>query len=261
MTRADFTDETLMRFADGELDAEATAEIERAMETDDELVARVALFVETRAATQAALTPLLDEPVPAELAAAVERMVAEKKVADKTAAEVLPFPQRGANARFASGWLVPIAATVAAVLGGLFGYWLADNREPTPNGGLRIAGISSPALSEALATVASGEEQQLAGSAQRFKAIATFRDNAQAICREFEVDSANRSTVVSIACRSGAEWRATFAVVAAGDGSGYAPASSSEALDAYLIAIDAGPPLEAQEEAQALKDIREGRQN
>jgi hypothetical protein len=71
------------------------------------------------------------------------------------------------------------------------------------------------------------------------------------------VDSADRSTVVSVACRSGAEWRVTFAVVAPGDSSGYAPASSTEALEAYLLAIDAKPPMEAAEEAQALGALRE----
>ena len=48
MTKPDFPDEMLMRFADGELDAETSAAIEQAMETDDDLVARVALFIETR---------------------------------------------------------------------------------------------------------------------------------------------------------------------------------------------------------------------
>ena len=39
-----------MRFADGELDADETAVIEQAMETDDDLVARVAMFIETQSA-------------------------------------------------------------------------------------------------------------------------------------------------------------------------------------------------------------------
>ncbi|WP_373414232.1 anti-sigma factor [Ensifer aridi] len=260
MTRTDFSDDILMRFADGELDAETSAEIERAMETDDELVSRVGLFIETRQAAKAAMQPLLDEPLPAELEAAVGRMVAEKTSAQSApSASVLAFPRRAANDRRASRWLVA-AASLAAVFAGLGGYWLGGRGEPPSGGALPLAAVSSPPLTEALATVASGEERQLLASNQRFRAIATFRDSAQALCREFELDSADRSTVVSVACRAGSEWRLTFAVAAPGGSGGYAPASSTETLDAYLTAIDAGPPLEAEEEAKALADLREVRQ-
>ncbi|WP_026620480.1 anti-sigma factor RsiW (plasmid) [Ensifer sp. WSM1721] len=260
MTRTDFSDEILMRFADGELDAETSAEIERAMETDDELVSRVGLFIETRQAAKAAMQPLLDEPLPAELEAAVGRMVAEKTSAQNaSSASVLAFPRRAANDRRASRWLVA-AASLAAVFAGVGGYWLGGRGEPTSGGALPLVAVSSPALAEALATVASGEERQLLASNQRFRVIATFRDRAQALCREFELDSADRSTVVSVACRAGSEWRVTFAVAAPSGSGGYAPASSTETLDAYLTAIDAGPPLEAEEEAKALSDLREVRQ-
>lgn len=259
MTRTDFSDETLMRFADGELDADTAAEVERAMETNDELVARVALFIETRQAASTAMKPLLDEPLPAELKAAVEHMVAEKTSAQAaSAAAVLPFPLRAANDRRANRWLAPVAASLAAVIAGFGGYLLRGNAEPALEDGLRVAAIGSPALGEALATVAAGEERQLSGSDQRFRAIATFRDNAWALCREFELDSADRSTVVSVACRTGTEWRVTFAVVAPGGSGGYAPASSTETLDAYLAAIDAGAPLEAAEEARVLRELQGG---
>lgn len=258
MTGTDFSDELLMRFADGELDAETSAEIERAMEADEELVARVALFIETRHAAKTAMKPLIEEPLPAELKAAVERMVAEKVAAQNASgATVLPFRRRGENDRRASRWLAPMAASLAAVIAGFGGYWLGRGTEPVPSALLPLA-VSSPALDTALASVPSGEERQLLNSNQRFRAIATFRDSARALCREFELDSADRSTVVSVACRTGAEWRVTFAVVAPGDSGGYAPASSTETLDAYLSAIDAGPPLETAEEANALSDLRGG---
>ncbi|WEX85860.1 anti-sigma factor [Sinorhizobium garamanticum] len=259
MTKADFSDEMLMRFADGELDSDMSAEIERAMEADEELVSRVALFIETRQAAQTAMKPLLEEPLPPELSAAVERMVAERtSEQDASSARVLPFRRPAANDRRGNRWLAPIAASLAVVVAGIGGYWLRGGAEPALDGGLHIAGISGSALDDALAAVATGEERQLPDSNQRFRAIATFRDNAQTLCREFEVDSADRSTVVSVACRTGAEWRVTFAVVAPGTSGGYAPASSAETLDAYLGAIDAGPPLEAAEEAKALSQLRQG---
>jgi anti-sigma factor RsiW len=262
MTDRTFPDEMLMRFADGELDADEMAVIEKAMETDDDLVARVAMFIETKAQAQAALKPLLDEPMPEKLKAAVEGMIAAKRADEKKrtgeergTATVMPFEARKAAARpTVRQWTLPIAASLAAIVGGLAGYWAA-NTDERPAGGLWVAGIIRPALGEALATIESGKEIRLAGISDRFRAIATFRNDEGELCREFEIDSQDRSTVMSVACRSGDEWRVSFAVVAPGDAGGYAPASSTEALDAYLSAIEAGDPLPAEEEAEALSAI------
>jgi anti-sigma factor RsiW len=255
-----FPDEMLMRFADGELDAEEMAVIEKAMETDDDLVGRVAMFIETKAQAQAALKPLLDEPVPEKLKTAVEGMIAAKRAEDAKAAAkpatVVPFEARKTAARpAAKQWTLPLAASIAAVIGGLAGYWAAGDSAPAP-GGLWVAGIIRPALCEALATIESGKEIRLPGISDRFRAIATFRNDAQELCREFEIDSQDHSTVMSVACRAGDEWRVSFAVVAPGDAGGYAPASSAEALDAYLSAIEAGEPLSAEDEAEALAEVR-----
>jgi anti-sigma factor RsiW len=261
MTDKTFPDEMLMRFADGELDAEEMAVIEKAMEADDDLVARVAMFIETKAQAQAALKSLLDEPVPEKLKATVEGMIAAKRAEDAKAAAqpatVVPFEARKTAARPAAAprWTLPLAASIAAVIGGLAGYWAAGDSAPAP-GGLWVAGIIRPALGEALATIESGKEIRLPGISDRFRAIATFRNDAQELCREFEIDSQDRSTVMSVACRSGDEWRVSFAVVAPGDAGGYAPASSAEALDAYLSAIEAGEPLSAEDEAEALAEVR-----
>ncbi|SJM34184.1 anti-sigma factor family protein [Mesorhizobium delmotii] len=257
MNEETFSDEILMRFADGELDPDTVARIEQAMEIDDRLVTRIAMFIETRAQAQAALKPLLDEPVPEKLVAAVEQMIEAKRAGEKTEASVLPFGGgRIVGPPSRSQWRLPIAASLAAaVVGGLAGYWAAGTNERT-QGGLWVAGVIRPALAQALATVESGKEIRLAGISDRFRAIATFRNDAQDLCREFEVDSQDRSTVVSVACRSGDEWRVSFAVVAPGDAGGYAPASSTEAIDAYLSAIEAGAPMSAEEEVQALDEVR-----
>ncbi|RWK90131.1 MAG: anti-sigma factor [Mesorhizobium sp.] len=259
MTEETFSDEILMRFADGELDPDMVARIEQAMETDDRLVARIAVFIETRAQAQAALKPLLDEPVPEKLIAAVEQVIEARRAGEKAAtASILPFgSRRVAGPASRSRWMLPVAASLAAaVVGGLAGYWAAGTNERT-RGGLWVAGVIRPALAQALETVESGKEIKLAGISDRFRAIATFRNDKQDLCREFEVDSQNRSTVVSVACRSGDEWRVSFAVVAPGDAGGYAPASSTEALDAYLSAIEAGAPMSAEEEVQALTEVRQ----
>jgi len=256
-----FSDEMLMRFADGELDAEEMAVVEKAMESDDDLVARVAMFIETKAAAQAAFGPLLEEQVPQALKAAVESMVAAKKADAARGREeqstVVAMGSRPPVTRTpVRQWTLPLAASiVAAVVGGLAGYWAGagDDRRST---GLSVAGVVDAGLAEALATIPAGQETTLAPDSN-FRAIATFRNAASEVCREFEVDAADRSTVISVACHAPDGWQVSFVVAAPASADGYAPASSTEALDAYLSAIEAGEPLSSEEEGAALSGFRQ----
>jgi anti-sigma factor RsiW len=257
----EFDDRTLMAFADGELDDETAAAVEKAMETDDDLAGRVALFLDTRVRAKEALQPLLDEPVPEALGQSVRRMADEAKqrgasrdegtarvvVSGLPGGRVLPLRQRR--------WVMPLAASVAAaavaVVFGIGGYLAGIGTGGAPQG-LGVAGLDSPALSEALGRVASGEQAVLADSGDRIRAVASFRDANGALCREFEVDTAAGSSVVSVACRADGAWSVRFAVVAPVRDGGYAPASSMEALDAYLASAGAHEPLSREDEAEAL---------
>jgi hypothetical protein len=149
---------------------------------------------------------------------------------------------------------LPAAASIAAVLGGLAG-WMLSSADDLPAGGLAVAGLDGPALVGALATVPSGEPATLEGTGRRFVGIASFRDAAGALCREFEVDAPGGPTVISVACREAEGWQVRLAIVAPGDQAGYAPASSTETLDAYLAAIGAEAPLSQEAERDALAAI------
>ncbi|MEM9107199.1 MAG: anti-sigma factor, partial [Pseudomonadota bacterium] len=85
------------------------------------------------------------------------------------------------------------------------------------------------------------------------RAIASYRDAVETLCREFEVDRTDNSTIVAVACRADTQWEYRFTVVAGQTNSGYAPASSLEALDAYLNAVGASDPLSPEDEAAALQ--------
>jgi len=258
MSGEKFSDEMLMRFADGELDADEMAVVEQAMDTDEDLVSRVAMFMETKAHAQAALKPLLDEPVPHALQAAVEGMVAAKRTAGRIdhvteAATVVPFHKRR-DARLHRRWALPLAASIAAaVVGGLAGYWAG--RGNPQEGSISLAGTVDRALSDALETIPAGNEAILAKRG-RFKVIASFRDGTDSLCREFELDAADSSTAIAVACHAVEGWRVSFMVAAPAETDGYAPASSTEALDAYLTAIEAGEPLSADDEIRALAAFR-----
>ncbi|MGK9235549.1 hypothetical protein KXS07_28125 [Inquilinus limosus] len=259
MTARAFDDQTLMAFADGELDDETAAAVEKAIETDDELAGRVALFLETRGRAKEALAPLLEEPVPEALSRSVRRMADEARPRstppDGDDVMRVTVPPRATGRRAASlrhrPWAMPLAASLAAIVFGLGGYLVGTGGRGTPQG-LEVAGLGSPAISEALGRVASGEDAVLAGTGDRLRAIASFRDANGALCREFEVDGAGGATVISVACRSDGAWSVRFAVAAPAGEGGYAPASSMEALDAYLAAIGAQEPLSREDEAAAL---------
>jgi anti-sigma factor RsiW len=252
MSAPGYTDEELMRFADGELDDATRARIERALETDDTLLARLAMFIETRAAAQSALKPMLDEPVPEALRSAVEAMVASKKAETRSTSNIIALKRPAPAA--ASPWRLALAASVAAAIGLAAGYSIGALDQTTPAGGIEIASVDRTELAQALSQVASGAERALGAPDTRFRAIATFSDESAATCREFEVDRADH-TVVAIACHRPLAWSVEFAVVAPRGGDGYAPASSMEAVEAYLTAINAAPPMSPDEESTALAAI------
>ena len=256
MIELNFSDETLMAFADGELDGETRIAVETAMTRDPAIAERIAQFTESRARAKAALGPLLDEPVPDALrervAAMVEAGSAEtaREAADEDKGRVITFVARRAP-RFA----LPLAASVALVVGAVAGYVAAPSIDDRASE-LAVAGFDRPGIAGALDTVASGVQTALGDAGDRLRAISTYRNSAGALCREFEVDHADRTTVVAVACRADRNWAVQFAVVAGQAESGYAPASSLEALDAYLRAADADTPMSLEEEAAALAELR-----
>lgn len=253
MSRREFDDETLMAFADGELDDDATATVEAAMETDDDLVARVAAFIESRALAASALKPLIDEPVPEALTQSVQSMITEARAADPSARQavannVVTFPPRDMRpAR--STWAIPLAASLAAVVFGAGGY-LAGQAGAPASGNLAMTTINDAAVAKALDSTASGTDVALGDAT--LKLVSSFRDETGTLCREFELHRASKSAVVSIACRPEQDWDVRLAVAAQAAGGDYVPAGATETVDSYLTTINAGAPLSVAEEKKAL---------
>jgi anti-sigma factor RsiW len=260
MTRREFDDETLMAFADGEVDAETAAAVKEAMAHDDRIAARVALFVETRQRAKAEMSRLLEQPVPPGLEAAVRLMVQKSRQSDGRTASaddnVVAFRREaaGSGRMDVRSWTLPLAASlVAAVAAGLLGYQLGVTGRQA---GLAVTGDASGVVAEALSSLPSGEEQRLSAEGQQIRMVASFRDEAGALCREYEIHDARSDSLIAVACREDGTWSTRLAIRAPREGGGYAPASSIEALDVYLAAINAGPPLNREEEARILSQLR-----
>lgn len=253
MTGDGFSDELLMRFVDGEVDLATAERIEAAKRDDADLASRIEVFVRTRALARGALEPLLNEPVPGALLSSVETMIERHRERGASAGgEVVAMRPRPQPSRPVRHWAVPLAASIAAVLAGLGGFWLGVQNGTQPQS-LSLGTVGNPGLSDALRSLASGDEKQIAGLG-RLRALSSFEDRNGVLCRELELDpTAGKQALAFVACREEGTWTTTFAAARPGDDDGYAPASSMEALDAYLAAIEASPPLTAAEEKKALE--------
>lgn len=254
MTPDQFDDQTLMAYADGEADPQTAARLEQALAGDGALAIRLAVFIESRAAVQAALAPQLAEPLPSGLEASVRAMAArqaEVPAPGAAGAGVVSLADR--RAARGSGFLpVALAAGLALAVG--LGAGFLTGRSDVGQSPLEVAALADPAVTAALADLLSGDERDLPGGA-KLRAIASFRDGSGALCREVEHDRADGATVVVVACRDAGDWSLRLAVAAGSEG-GYAPVSSLETLDAYLASTEAGAPLSQEEEAAALVALR-----
>ncbi|TLY71052.1 MAG: hypothetical protein E6K46_07405 [Gammaproteobacteria bacterium] len=144
-----YSEETLMAYADGELDPAARAALEAAMAADPGLAQRVARHQALRARLRAALDPVLDEPLPQRLLESVRGAAAPRP-----AAKVIPL-RRPAAPRWSWPQLGALAASL--VLGALLGPLVlhppaGGGAVITRDGEMLAGGALARALTEELAS-------------------------------------------------------------------------------------------------------------
>ncbi|WP_439615720.1 anti-sigma factor family protein [Shinella sp.] len=243
MNKDEFDDETLMAFADGELDEARSLALEEALAIDEALAERLAVFLDSRRLVGDALKPLIDEPVPEALLASVRKMAekAQRKGAPQdNVVSFRPKQQQPVMQPTARGWLMPVAASLVAVVTGVIGFTLGRMDPSKMDAGAEIAA--------ALDREVSGQDVTLSGAV--LHVVASFRDERGELCREYELKQQASSTL-TVACRQDGAW-ATRLALTTPHAEGYVPASSQETIDAYLTSIQAGAPLSAEEERKAL---------
>ncbi len=238
-----YDDETLMAYADGELDEAQRAAISAAVEKDPALARRVERHRATRARVAGAFARVLEQPLPGKLITAARG--ADAGPAQRRA-EVLQFPSR-TSAPPARRWGVREWGAMAAsvVLGVLVAsQWLAP-AEPfmSPrNGALVASGGLATALETQLASTQSDTDAVQIG--------VSFRSRSGEYCRSFALREAGAA---GLACRTGDEWRISVTAAAADVSGGMRQASA--AAPAVLREIEAriaGEPLDAATEKDAL---------
>jgi hypothetical protein len=235
-----FDDETLMAYADGELDEAARAAVEVAMAADPDIARRVARHRELRGRLRAAFEPVLTEPLP-------ERLLASVRGARRTGS-VVPLGSRSAPRWSWPQWAAIAASLVIGVLSGAL--WLRPGAGGGPitarNGQMLASGELSSALSNQLASTQSPNAPVHIG--------VSFRTRDGVYCRTFVL--ADARPLAGLACRERGSWQLqVLARSEAGGNAGgaYRPAASSlpPAVARTLETLIAGEPLDAAAESAA----------
>lgn len=248
MTDQSFSDEILMAYADNELDAETAHRLEQALETDDALAERLALFLDTREVLADVARARPVQPVPDALLDSVTTSLAQAR--GEPAGSVLPF-QRPATTRVPRWMPTALAASLALAVGLGAGFGMNRLTGTAPQS---VSLIDAPGLAAVLSEMPSGTDQTI--PAGKVRLIASFRDDSGAFCREFEFDAHDGATLVSVACHGNAAWQTRLAVLTGtADTGGYAPVSSLDTLEAYLTAIGVSEAMSPEQEAAALNGL------
>jgi hypothetical protein len=233
-----FNDETLMAYADGELDAATRAAVERAMLRDPALAERVRQHRALRSDVFAAFAPVAGEAVPQRL---------------KTAAgggKVIHLNTRrkgGAEAANDRRWSWPEWGTIAAAL--VVGVLAGGAGIKGVQGEPQLAAAADGQLA-ARGQLAAALGSQLAGAAPgAVKIGASFVGKDGNYCRSFMMGVA-----AGLACKDGSEWKVPVTAQAAPAADGAYRQAGSEMPAAVLEAIDqriSGKTLDAAAELAA----------
>jgi hypothetical protein len=236
-----FSDETVMAYADGELDVATRAAVEAAMASDPQLAQRVARHRALRGRLHAALDPVLDEPLPQRLLASVQGAPAQRR-ADK-----IPLQHKAAPR-----WSWPQWGAIAASLVG--GALLGPLLLRTPAGAVLVSRDGQVLASGALARALTEQLASNQPPGAPLQIGVSFRARNGDYCRTFVLRDEN--ALAGLACRAHQAWRLevlAHAPAPPGAAAGYRPAGSAlpASVTHTLDELIAGEPLDAGDEAAA----------
>jgi hypothetical protein len=244
-----FSPETLMAYADGELDADTRRAIEAAMTTDSEIAAQIERHRALRSQLGAAFDGILDEQVPDHLLEAAQSSPAgtASKVVDLT--ELRARKAEGVAQRRRWSW--PEWTSIAASL--LVGVLVGRAALQSSPSNLVAAKGDGVIASGALAAALSDQVGAAAGSDATVAVGLSFRAKSGEYCRTFSTHQ--QGALAGFACRASDQWRvhALMQTDPKTSGGDYRTAGSElprPILEAVQQSIE-GDALDAQQEAAA----------
>ena len=242
-----FSDEVLMAYADGELDASTRAAVEAAMASDPEMARRISQHKALRNRVSSALNKVLDEPVPARLLAAARNEHPSGRPSTREG-NVMPLRRRQAQRWTWPQWTAIAASLIIGVIAGRVALMRPGIPGPIAMRGGRViaGGVLADALSDQLVAAQSTADPVRIG--------VSFRSKAGEYCRTFAL--ARPAPLAGLACRTGDDWRVRVLArteSARGGSDTYRQAASPmpPAVVAAVGNLIAGEPLDAQAEATA----------
>lgn len=234
-------DETLSAFLDSELSEHEMEQVRKALETDDELVMRLAELSEVDMRVKEHATSIDEVPLSDSLAKTVAKLdtPTSKSTLSSNVVTLTPWQtvKQSANKSLA------IAASVAVV----FGIAMMSYLQPNESQNL-VASNTALALDTQLS---SGVFEQSNGSV--FRAQLSFKNQQGELCRQYALSS-NNTTQTSIACKTQNGWqiKAQTATQQSNNGAQYQTASNNNELDAVIDSMISGAPLDRAQEQQAI---------
>lgn len=237
-----FSEETLMAYADNELDAQTRSAVEAAMATDPEVARRVAKHKALRGKLRAAFDEVLDEPPPQRLVDTARGAPAARREGN-----VIPLRRKASAQRAWQQWAGLAASLIAGVLIGQV-LWRNQGSGPiiTRGGQLFASGVLASALSAQLASAPSEDSP--------VRVAVSFKSKTGEYCRTFTLRET--APLAGLACRDHADWRVAVLAqdAAAQESAGPYRQAATPLPRPVLQAVDdsiAGEPLDAHAEAAA----------
>jgi anti-sigma factor RsiW len=265
-------DETLMRFADGLLDAPEGSRVKQLVAKDAALRARLDAFRATGRDLARLFDAHLSTPVPPRLldAAAQAGPAAGTPPPTKLSDRRRPLARAGREWRsLPAAWQSAALAASVAVVAGIGLGWLLHGAPNGPDTALspfvqleRQRLLASGPLQTALESAASGSPRAVALADRedaRLLVKMTFQNEAGDYCRQYEIAAPSRERIAGVACRVGGQWSVAMQAVlppsvSAAERTVPADASQNGAMDAAIGAIIAGDPVVGDQEAAIIRN-------
>jgi hypothetical protein len=237
-----FSEETLMAYADNELDAQTRSAVEAAMADDPEIARKVAQHKALRGRVRVAFDKVLDEPPPQRLIDAARGVPAIRREGN-----VVPLRRRAPPRRAVPQWMAVAASLVIGVFIGKELLRISGTAPVSARDGKLVAnGALAQALSEQLASAQKDDSPVWIG--------VSFKSKDGDYCRTFSLRES--MTLAGVACHQHDLWQVQ--TLAQSDQTAPASGTYRQAAApmprAVLQTVDTlivGDPLDARAENQA----------
>ncbi len=188
-----FSEETLMAYADNELDAKTRAAVEEAMATDPEVARKIAQHKALRGKVHLAFNNVVREPTPQRLIDAARGVPAVRREGN-----VIPLRRKTPTSRAWPQWAAIAASLVIGIIIGqaVLRGSASSGAVTSRDGQLLANGVLARALSEQLASTQTDQNPVRIGL--------SFKSKAGNYCRTFTLHES--TTLSGLACRDHDDW-------------------------------------------------------